>query len=65
MKEAEKKFSDMKEFAERLKQKLKEAHEHILRAEEKHADPAQVMKLKEKYNESYESFYGKPYYKVA
>ena len=55
----------MKEFAERLKQKLKEAHEHILRAEEKHADPAQVMKLKEKYNESYESFYGKPYYKVA
>ena len=65
LKEAQKKFSDMKEFAERLKQKLKEAHEHILRAEEKHADPKQVMKLKGKYNESYESFYGKPYYKVA
>ena len=62
LKEAEKKLGDMKEFAERLKKKLAELHEHILKAEEKHADKKQIRQLKSKYNDQYRDFYGKDYY---
>ena len=62
LKEAEKKFGDMKEFAARIKKKLKEMHEHIMKAEEKRADKKQIRQLKEKYNAQYRDFYGKDYY---
>jgi uncharacterized protein YfbU (UPF0304 family) len=61
-KEAEKKFGDMKEFAARIKKKLAEMHEHIMKAEEKHADKKQIRQLKAKYNDQYRDFYGKDYY---
>lgn len=62
LKEAEKKFGDMKEFAARIKKKLAEMHEHIMKAEEKHADKKQIRQLKAKYNDQYRDFYGKDYY---
>lgn len=62
LKEAEKKLGDMKEFAARIKKKLAEMHEHIMKAEEKRADKKQIRQLKAKYNDQYRDFYGKDYY---